>query len=416
MEEHKGLFNASAAISRRRKRWLPSTLEKLPQELLEKIFLETLNTNLLEASPYIASRLSSEYVRKETLIRTCSSHSPASYPSAISRLFPGDKEIAKVQNHILRARWFTISFLRHCIPEYMTKTLVRELSFNKLHWLKHDGPLVTPQIEATIRGYVDKLFNNAISKSFHNEEVNAYTEIEWEELETNQRIHLGLGAREGLVSLRIYKKPTRHGCKRSRGTQVYSRFRILCLSHQSRIPTKLLHGPWFDEKCELLDIIIKGNASIDWMTTTSGETAQEGFWEALRTNNTCALRTLLARSNGMCEGERKDMSYPMTSTPKGVGIDPEQKHLIYAIQHGCKEDVIELLINAPGNKVDLQHQDVSALILSMRAHNHPQTSWLEGRKQKDLIMRLSTFRDHRDDNTPRFPPPSPRALFPSTTN
>ncbi|KAF1997675.1 hypothetical protein P154DRAFT_440526 [Amniculicola lignicola CBS 123094] len=59
-----------------------------------------------------------------------------------------------------------------------------------------------------------------------------------------------------------------------------------------RIPEKLLHGPWTEDKTSLLYVLVALNGEIDWEGSLAGETAVEGIREAIREGNQRAVAAL----------------------------------------------------------------------------------------------------------------------------
>ncbi len=70
----------------------------------------------------------------------------------------------------------------------------------------------------------------------------------------------------------------------------------LAFAEGFHVPEKLLHGPWDEEKVNLLYVLVSLNGAIDWEGSMSGETAKEGIREAVAVGNeraVAALSTLL---------------------------------------------------------------------------------------------------------------------------
>ena len=65
--EHKSLENLKSQRQR-------STLENLPTEVLQNIFLHSMNYNLPRASPVLAGRLSSDYIYMQTITNVLGQH------------------------------------------------------------------------------------------------------------------------------------------------------------------------------------------------------------------------------------------------------------------------------------------------------------------------------------------------------
>lgn len=87
------------------------------------------------------------------------------------------------------------------------------------------------------------------------------------------------------------------------------RYKLLQSLQDCRIPEKLLRGPWTSEKCELLDVIKRSGATIDWIGSTAGEVASQGLLSAIQENNPVAIRSLLSDPN---------LPHPLESEPSVV--------------------------------------------------------------------------------------------------
>ena len=376
--------------------WPLSRLESLPTEILEEIFLYTLALsiggaflNLPRASLPIGRKLSSDYVRKELVLRMCSDPQPMKWNKHYQTMRGFHNEHAITQSWILRQQWLDHDFLRHCIPDYMVSILLREMAEHKLHWLDHTGPLVNPRLEPSIRNYILNHFERSrpspLSPDTH------YIERQWVEPGPSMRhIILGLSPATGFISLQIHdteKHPT-VGPDGLESPPFYARWRILSLNSATQIPPHLLYGPWAVPKIEFLELLIRGGATVDWIHTTAGEIAERGFFDALRENNARALRALCICDNDTTPGERKDATYN-TIPSRGVGVIPEQKHLLIAIDQGCQEDVVETLLNAPESECDLQATGVTQAIYQMEKRGWlERATWLAERRDIDRQRKM----------------------------
>jgi hypothetical protein len=235
----------------------------------------------------------------------------------------------------------TLSFLRQLIPDFIVKTIVRELGARNLRWMGQ-GPVVSRESEPVIRKYLEDSalnFSHTIRKGSP-----AYWELSWPlEYSTHYQTRLGIGLRDGLITLLdVYP---RYGTPNLAWKT--STWRILSGVEGCQIPEKLLHGPWTDEKCDFLELAIRGNAQVDWVTSTSGEVAEQGFMQAIHSHNYRAIRALRARTGSVPQFPNPE-PYPLSlkqihnadnkwrldprpihrdAICRGVGIVPQQKHL-----------------------------------------------------------------------------------------
>lgn len=124
-----------------------SCLESLPTELLEQIFLQSLNVNLPLASSHLGTALSSTRTKMVVVWKVFPNHSGAfdaeDYAELSEILQAGDAgdtcmkteiEIGKLQSRILACRWMTWDFLKLCMETFVVRTLLREFRVQNLPW------------------------------------------------------------------------------------------------------------------------------------------------------------------------------------------------------------------------------------------------------------------------------------------
>ena len=343
-----------------------SPLEKLPAELLEIIFLHSLNVSLPQSSLWIGRKLASHHVKSQLVYSVLSSPSTTTYPCDVATVFPTRKEQAEAQSAILRLRWLTLPFLRDLIPEFLIGTLVRELTARDIPW-NGEIPVASPSFERSIRQHVLK--NKSLNPA--NAQIPpVYRETNWivdpalskRLLETGNNggehedwygsdgwaswkiivnhVHVGVGFEDGLVTL-----VHRNLCT------VYNKWKIFCGIEGCRIPDKLLHGPWSDERCEFLELLLRGGASVDWVGSTSGEVANDGLLQALDERNAWAVGILLLGRHPRTRN--LDHFYRYIPALNGVGVTATTEHLrIAVLQRGCPKDVVTLLMEASKSTID----------------------------------------------------------------
>ncbi|RLM01558.1 hypothetical protein CFD26_108655 [Aspergillus turcosus] len=146
------LWAAAARPSKRRKTL--SVLEALPVELIEKIFLYSLNVNLPRASPSLAAAVSSERIyRVLILLAFWNDFAPDAEDSdsAISRILrpldyvplqDDDREV--LQTSILRCRWCTMPRLLNQFSDMTNLTIQR-------HWVNAGIEMTEDQQESLDR-------------------------------------------------------------------------------------------------------------------------------------------------------------------------------------------------------------------------------------------------------------------------
>ena len=286
----------------------------------------------------------------------------------------------------------TLNFIRQLIPDYITAVLVQELGRRRLRWLGQ-GTVVTRETESTIRQYLeDKRFTRK-----RPDESPLFRHITWRVENPPRLICLSFGLDDGLVTTeerRIYEwfNSVQVSLSPER-----DQWKIFCGINGCRVPEKLLNGPWTTEKCDFLEMLLRGNASVDWVGTTSGEIAEEGLTQALREGNARAMRLLVTRA-GACNPQEiyrypywldnaKDLAsgpWPMEDLllddclePRGVGVVPQTKHLRTAVlEAGCQRDIVRELLMVEDTNIDFEDQTVIDWAVEQRLLGDERGRWL----------------------------------------
>lgn len=106
-------------------------LERLPVELLEQIFLHSLEINMVHALPFLGKRLSKESIYR-TLILFAFFEDDRQYPVEQKYFGPAtyrvlsSEEQSRLQKGVLESRWCTLSRIRQCLPTLMRLVIVQE--------------------------------------------------------------------------------------------------------------------------------------------------------------------------------------------------------------------------------------------------------------------------------------------------
>ncbi|KAL1977170.1 hypothetical protein VTN31DRAFT_29 [Thermomyces dupontii] len=131
LAHRKALLAAAAAAPKRKKRAGLSLLERLPVELIEKIFLYSLELNLPRASARIGAAVSNSRVYRELILLAFygEEDGPVREPecrAAISKAFRlaeygplGERERTRLQAAVLNCRWCTRDRIQAQLPELM---------------------------------------------------------------------------------------------------------------------------------------------------------------------------------------------------------------------------------------------------------------------------------------------------------
>ena len=292
----------------------------------------------------------------------------------------------------------TWTFIRPIIIDSIVKFLVRELCDRGLQWLGK-GPLVTEEAGSTIRQYIEE--NEVRSEKRSQGDLPVLGCVGWLSEKPSKLIRISFSLREGMVT--ISEHPV-HGLQ-SGGLYVTSspcnrhQWRLFCGAHGCTIPGKLLHEPWTSEKCDFLEMLVKGNATVDWVGTTGGEIADAGLMQALRAGNARATRLLVAKARTCnpgvpwCIHYLSDGSGVQTQDSglwpeaevfqtsyfdaKGVGVVPQTRHLRTAVvEAGCQQDVVEALITAEERNIDFEDRAILDWAVEKMVQDDERGPWL----------------------------------------
>ena len=373
-------------------------LEQLPTELLETIFLHHLNLSLPQASPIIGSKLASNHVKTQLVLRVCSAGTLKTYPSEQAAFFPTMTDHAEAQSAILRMKWMTLTLIRQLIPDYITKTLVRELRERGLQWLGK-GQVVTRATESTIRQYLEDNFIRLTKRNQEDPPVFGF--VSWRVENPPRLIRISISLDDGIVT--IEERHIRGSENSPQHVRLSSaerhQWRIFCGINGCKVPRKLLHEPWTIENCDFLEMVIRGNATVDWIGTTSGEIAGKGLMQALREGNTRATRLLVTRAGSgdpqglwgfPCSTTSSDIQ-KLDSGPwpreglfqahpfevRGVGVVPQTSHLRTAVfEAGCQRDIVEVLLDAEDTNIDFEDPAILNWAAEKRVQGDERGLWL----------------------------------------
>ncbi|RKF62807.1 putative actin cortical patch protein, partial [Erysiphe neolycopersici] len=225
-----------------------SKIEKLPTEIIVRIFFDCLNLEFPRSSPVLTACLSSISVYTQTVIAV---FGPTWYRWNKNNnllLIPTtnheeNAENAQLQSAILRCRWASLSTLLKSkeiwLKKFPTTRMVKcnfkiSTDFNpdiKNRLKVLDTFLLSPQeyLEYDYRGFTE--ITNLP------DQIPDVSELCWE---TDHDVAIGV-----------------------------------------EIPSSLLSGPWTDEDIKLLFWTIKSGAELNWLSSTAGETALCGLKHAI---------------------------------------------------------------------------------------------------------------------------------------
>lgn len=384
-----------------------SLLERLPTEVLQNIFLQSLNLNLPRASPLLNCVLSASHIKTLLVLKVFSSDSSRAleHSTELLSILDTKQEIAKLQTAILRLKWMTLDFLHQCIRVFLVKTLLRRFRELALKWRNGDEPT-----KANVSQVVDEAYErNSLGRKDKSLDIYSYA---WDVSDQIQ-VNLGIGLRDGLVALQVSNSKN--------GPNFITidsyRWRLLVCLGECRIPHKLLHGPWTEARCEFLEVVTRGGSTIDWVNTTSGEVADIGLMEAILEQNYRAVQLLVynpwrgtAPWRGLDNLSRPhERSYrarrPNTKVPYQkrlvcckkciewhVGVAPRIEHLRTAVfQKPLHQGIIHCLLSGDRSKLDLEDKEIHEWIRRNKEAGEQNAEWLRRK-----LLHLATFQNSDD--------------------
>ncbi|KAL8980141.1 MAG: hypothetical protein Q9177_005962 [Variospora cf. flavescens] len=272
-----------------------SRLESLPTELLESIFLYSLDVNLPRASPLLGEALSSTYVKQKLL------HILLVRPDGADEqniLF------GKLQSRLLTCRWLDLGSVYRALAAAYTPFLEQSLPDLGTGFVESRPVETVPSFMSN----VSQLVNYVFAHSHDNE--TAY----WS-FGPSERVDLRITRTEIIFnsSIRGFRFHMSRGCE---------------------MPTRLLHGPWTAEKMEFCSVLLEAGASLDPCGSNNAEVADQSLREAIIQGNTDVVSLL-----------RQEWHVPGGHSSKlKVTLD----HVRLAIfQGGCKPEILDLLARPP---------------------------------------------------------------------
>ncbi|MCJ1364520.1 magnesium ion transporter [Acarospora aff. strigata] len=345
-----------------------SPLESLPVELLQTIFLQSLNVQLPLASPSLAAALSNEHVYTELTLRA--------FASIVSEdgyvpLYP-EFNSGTLRTMIMSRRWFTLDLIRKCrakLLQHASEWDQPGKSWRVVHIEHKEHIMSNPQPIRTIRTILSTPQGLGIRRhqviSF-GETIEQTSTTYFEPVQSYSADQSDMIWKAGLKDKHYYLPDCLAG---PHGEE----------SDQSLLPERLLHGPWTEEKLYLLGILFDAGARVDWVNTTTGEVAESGLEEAILERNRGAVE-LLTRP-------RRHSVYTCVPTNMNLGVRVDKKHLRLAVlKAGCDLTVVEALLHHKW--IPLDDELVLDWAVKARAEGNE-----KGQQLLDLLDRTATM-DH----------------------
>ncbi|MCJ1223535.1 hypothetical protein MMC12_000177 [Toensbergia leucococca] len=279
----------------------------LPAELIEKIFLYFPNPNLPLVSRLFLTVLSTDRSQIKAAIQTFShvhqinrsSHdanrsTPETEPRMRTLFYAADRR--RLQMSIRKCRFFTLPFLKRCVNIY-TEAIIREEWTNR-------GIRTSEEEEAKKLHSIFELRQPCPEVVFI-----------WAKAPGGQK-----------ALMRFHSWPRLIGIgSRGLGATYYSLPATADMlpfpDYQFPLPSKVLHGPWSDEKLDFLKLLIKCGGIYKESKKRSAS-ASKGITDAIRERNYHVLSLLVHRDYS----DTQD-----TNLNQSLGIMPQRHHFQTAI-------------------------------------------------------------------------------------
>ncbi|PVH84895.1 hypothetical protein DL98DRAFT_60773 [Cadophora sp. DSE1049] len=273
-----------------------SLLEKLPTELLERVFQFCLNLDLPKASPVVAGKLSSVTVFNWTVMRVFGASWERGYARervAGEKDLDGDsdergkegssgdwgEEDGELQSRVLRCRWANLEVLLKAKEAWIQRSAADRL-FEPLYFLKvknkpKDTPLPSSEPlnpESTNTPLAEQ---PPVPSEPPSPPTPRLTPREFHDLDYDLFLSF-LSAPDGPSPWPLITWSSHPS-----------------LSPQIEIPHSLLTPAFTPTSLQHLFHLLKSGARVSWLTSTSGEVAFEGLKEAIREGNVQAVHLLV---------------------------------------------------------------------------------------------------------------------------
>lgn len=371
-----------------------SRLESLPTELLELIFFDCLNISLPRASLALGRALSSFHVKSHLMERLFSSdHTQrlgrhSEHAAELLEIFSTLEAVSNLQTDVLALKWMDWDFLREYMPKELGRKLLTFFKAEGLDWM--DG---TSSKDLNFE-FMDRLMKEYFRLA---ESPNEIIDDTWHSNRWRTRDSRMVKLQLNPLGLRYLVMVHRNECI----FPYILHQPLLLLSHGGcLIPEKLLRGPWTDEKCQMLDIVRRSRAMVDWINSTRGEVAMQGLHSALQESNLRAIRLL---TNGKHRGRSPSPQSANQGSPEPQDVNkPDTEYAITTartehlrtavIDLGCSLDVVKCLLRPPNDQIDFDDPALLSWAVRERSEGNPRGDWLLRTMREAADKRLNLRR------------------------
>ena len=401
-------------------------LERLPTEILEMIFLYSLNLSLPRSSLLLGARLASNHMKTNLFLLVFpSKRDQLEHIEYLLSVLSTEDAIGNLQSDILSLKWVTPAFVRGMIETFMVRTIVRELKCHSLGWEEQDdnlkvgvndkgiienfrfyfnprGGILDASKEATIDN-VSRWYKHTVARC-RTKQGPLFNCLQciWEVKGINIRLDLHIWLLEGTI-MKFFSEDL--GVGKGIVKLAISSKLIHCTSN-CKIPVKLLHGPWTAEKCDDLERICSGGGRIDQTgSTMDEEIAEAGLRDAIREGNQRAIITLVGSvglldpprndTDEICKGcysawtsaEQRPNNHCQLNAKCFVGIAVVTDHFKLALSRNCSYSILYSLLHAIKLDIDWADTEITAWAVRKRREGDDRGQWL-----LDRIASLNALR------------------------
>lgn len=400
-------------VSAKKTSYAASPLERLPTEILEMIFLYSLNLSLPRASPALGKCLASNHMKTNLFLLIFPSEGPdLRNMDYLLGILGTEDSIGNLQSDILALKWATPAFVRGLTEPFMVSTIVSVFRKHGLGWfdpgkqVELKGTTEEARMDNVYEGVLDatmevnvdvvsRFYKRAVTGGKFETGIHSHTDFMewlWRSTTASRDVRMHIGFHEGqllLLGLDVGESPL------TESLAFHSRM-VSCAAG-FRIPAKLLHGPWSDDKCTELLRISRGGGRIDQTgSTMDEEVADTGLREAIIEDNQMAIIVLVG-SITMYRTVASAFGETYCPTCCTIWLSPERTHGKHCEQHihrfcvglavhtehvklaldkDCSRPVLYTLLHAMKIDIDWADTELTAWAVQKKKEDDERGQWL----------------------------------------
>ncbi|MCJ1395207.1 hypothetical protein MMC18_008090 [Xylographa bjoerkii] len=273
-----------------------SALEQLPTELLQTIFLISMNINLPMSSRHLGSALASPLLRTELVI-----HAFTRCRDSEDRLY------AELRSSLLRQKWLTYNFLQRCQKTYLLRHAILVIQENSKEVARGIYRSNVVRITEAFDTYysLSRRILMKLDSIYHSSGLDLSRDVVFEGTDQEGTAYSIVLDDEGsrMDVCRPFGAHPQDSIRPEDCFDVRKDFHTRTTYYlvssdtpltRCEIPEKLLHGPWTNERGYFLKLLMDADAHVNWLGSTNGEIVLQGFEDAIREDNSYAISVLRA--------------------------------------------------------------------------------------------------------------------------